>query len=220
VFGLGCAAGAAGIAHVSDVLAGRPRAAALLLCVELCSLTFQREDLSMTNLIATGLFGDGAACVLMVGDEHPLARGVAPRVEATRSLLFPNTEDVMGWEVIDAGFRVVLSKGVPQIARTELPGAVRNFLDEQRLRTRDVARWIAHPGGPAVIAAMEQGLELAPGTLDDSRESLARTGNLSSASVLVILKRALEAKAPSAGAPGLLLAMGPGFAAELVLLRW
>ncbi len=220
LFGLGCAAGAAGIARISDHLRGHPREAALLLCVELCSLTFQRGDLSTTNIIAAGLFGDGAACVLLVGDEHPLAQKTRPSVLATRSVLFPNSERLMGWDVVDTGFRIVLGPGVPEIAKNELGGAVRGFLAERGLTPRSLARWVAHPGGPAVIAAMEQSLELAPTALALSRECLAEVGNLSSASVLVILERTLAAEAPPAGAHGLLLAMGPGFGAELVLLRW
>ncbi len=220
LFGLGCAAGAAGIARISDHLRGHPREAALLLCVELCTLTFQRGDLSTTNIIAAALFGDGAACVLLVGDEHPLARQSRPSVLASRSVLFPDSERLMGWDVVDTGFRIVLGPGVPEIARSELGGSVRGFLSEHGLTTGDMARWVAHPGGPAVIAAMEQSLELAPTALELSRQCLAEVGNLSSASVLVILERTLAAEAPHAGAHGLLLAMGPGFGAELVLLQW
>jgi alkylresorcinol/alkylpyrone synthase len=220
LFGLGCAAGAAGIARVSDYLQGHPRDVGLLLCVELCSLTFQRDDLSATNIIACGLFGDGAACVLLVGDEHPLASRGGPAVVASRSVLFRDTERLMGWDLVDSGFKIVLGPGVPAIARNELPRAVRSFLTDHGLGPRALARWIAHPGGPAVIAGMEQGLELEPGTLDESRVCLAEVGNLSSASVLVILQRTLAQPPPSPGEQGLLLAMGPGFAAELVLLRW
>ncbi|HVJ18904.1 MAG TPA: 3-oxoacyl-[acyl-carrier-protein] synthase III C-terminal domain-containing protein [Polyangiaceae bacterium] len=220
LFGLGCAAGAAGIARVSDHLRGHPREAALLLCVELCSLTFQRDDLSTTNIIASGLFGDGAACVLLVGDEHPLAKESRAKVVTTRSVFFRDTERVMGWDVVDTGFRIVLGAGVPEIARTRLAAAVRGFLSEQGLAPRDVARWVAHPGGPAVITAMEQSLELESHSLALSRDCLARVGNLSSASVLVILEQTLADRAPQPGSPGLLLAMGPGFAAELVLLQW
>ncbi len=219
LFGLGCMAGAAGIARLGDYLLAHPDHAALLLCTELCSLTFQREDLSVTNIIASGLFGDGAACVLMAGDKHPLAsRG--PRVVDTRSLTFPDTERVMGWDVVDNGFRIVLSSGVPQIAKTGLSAAIRRFLHDHELTAQRIARWVAHPGGPAVISALEQSLELAPGALDLSRDCLARLGNLSSASVLVILQRTLADPAPEPGSFGLLLAMGPGFGAELVLLQW
>jgi alkylresorcinol/alkylpyrone synthase len=217
LFGLGCVAGAAGIARVSDYLEGHPTHAALLLCVELCSLTFQPDDMSVANLIACGLFADGAACVLLVGDDHPLAGRAPLKIEATRSMLFPNTEAVMGWDIVDTGFRIVLSGQVPELARTALAHGIRAFLSARGLHPSQITRWVAHPGGPAVIDAMERGLELPPGTLDRSRECLARIGNLSSASVLVILQESMAANASEG--PALLLAMGPGFCAELVLLR-
>lgn len=216
LFGLGCAAGAAGIARVAEYLEGHPRHAALFLCVELCSLTFRTDDFSVANLIATGLFGDGAVAVLIVGDEHPLAFRSGVRVADSRSVLFRDTERVMGWDVVDSGFRIVLSERVPELARAALGSAVREFLGRHGLSSREIERWIAHPGGPAVIDAMEEGLELSPGALDESRACLERLGNLSSASVLVLLEQALAR--PWSG-PGLLLAMGPGFGAELVLLE-
>lgn len=217
LFGLGCVAGAAGIARVHDYLRGHPTHAALLLCVELCSLTFQPEDASIANVIACGLFGDGAACVVMVGDEHPLASRAKASVEQTRSALFANTERVMGWDIVDTGFRIVLEGSVPELARTALASSVRSFVAEHGLTPRDVVRWLAHPGGPAVIEAMEGGLELTPGSLDHSRDCLGRIGNLSSVSVLVILEESM--KHDRRPGPGVLLAMGPGFCAELVLLQ-
>jgi alkylresorcinol/alkylpyrone synthase len=217
LFGLGCVAGAAGVARMNDYLEGHPTHAALLLCVELCSLTFQPDDMSVANLIACGLFGDGAACVLMVGDDHPLAGKAKLRVEATRSVLFPNTEAVMGWDMVDTGFRIILSGRVPELAQSALAHGVRAFLSTNGLHVSQITRWVAHPGGPAVIDAMERGLELPHGALDRSRDCLARIGNLSSASVLVILRESMAAD--QSRGPGLLLAMGPGFCAELVLVR-
>jgi alkylresorcinol/alkylpyrone synthase len=220
LFGLGCVAGAAGIARVSDYLRAFPEQAALLLCVELCSLTFQLSDTSVANVIASALFGDAAACVLMVGDDHPLAASAGPSTGDTRSVLFSDTERTMGWDIVDTGFRIVLSGSVPDLARGPFADAVRQFLASHGLAPRDVCSWIAHPGGPAVIDAVEQGLDLKPGTLDASRTSLTRVGNLSSASVLVLLRDALHGQAKRPSGPGLLFAMGPGFCAELVLLSW
>jgi alkylresorcinol/alkylpyrone synthase len=217
LFGLGCVAGAAGIARVNDYLEGHPTHAALLLCVELCSLTFQPDDMSVANLIACGLFGDGAACVLLVGDHHPLAGKAKLSIEATRSVLFPNTEAVMGWDIVDTGFRIILSGQVPELAQSALAHSVRSFLSASGLHASEITRWVAHPGGPAVIDAMERGLELPHGTLDRSRDCLARIGNLSSASVLVILQESMAAD--QSRGPAVLLAMGPGFCAELLLLR-
>ncbi len=220
LFGLGCVAGAAGVARLSEYLRGSPRSAALLLSVELCSLTLQQHDDSVANVIAAALFGDGAAAALLVGDEHPLARASGPRVVETRSVFFPNTERVMGWDIVDSGFKIVLGKGVPQLARSELAPAVRALLAERDLSPADVGTWIVHPGGPAVIDGVIDALALGPRALDVTRDSLAKVGNLSSASVLMVLERSLDDPRPRAGTWGMLLAMGPGFCAELVLLRW
>ncbi|MEO8483451.1 MAG: type III polyketide synthase [Acidobacteriota bacterium] len=220
LFGLGCVAGAAGIARVCDFLRAYPREAAIMLCVELCSLTFQLADMSVANVIASALFGDGAACVVLVGDEHPLATGRAPSIIDTRSVLFEGTERTMGWDIVDTGFRIVLSGSVPDLARGPFSSAARAFLASHEFEPGGVEHWIGHPGGPAVIDAIEQGLCLPRGTLDASRRGLAERGNLSSASVLVLLRDVLDGERPAAGAPGMLFAMGPGFCAELVLLRW
>jgi alkylresorcinol/alkylpyrone synthase len=219
-FGLGCVAGAAGMARVSDYLRANPRHAAILLCVELCSLTFQLSDTSVANVIASALFGDAAACVVLVGDDHPLARTAGPAVVDTRAVFFEGTEGTMGWDIIDTGFRIVLSGSVPDLARGPFAAAVRTFLQDHALVPTDVAIWIAHPGGPAVIDAIEQSLTLAPGALDASRQCLSRVGNLSSASVLVLLHDALYGQGPRPEGPGVLFAMGPGFCAELLLLEW
>jgi alkylresorcinol/alkylpyrone synthase len=220
IFGLGCVAGAAGVARVSDYLRANPTHAAMLLCVEICSLTFQLSDTSVANVIGTALFGDGAACVVMVGAEHPMARtrtGLA--VVDTRSIFFPGTERTMGWDIVDSGFRIVLSGSVPELARGAFSTGARRFLDDHQLTPSDIQNWFGHPGGPAVIDAIEDGLALSRGTLDASRRTLARVGNLSSASVLVLLAEALHNDAQSSSGSGLLYAMGPGFCAELVLLQ-
>lgn len=220
-FGLGCVAGAAGIARITDHLRAYPTHAAILLSVELCSLTFQLSDTSVANIIASALFGDAAACVVIVGDEHPLAgRADGPRIVDTRSVFFPDTERTMGWDIIDTGFQIVLSGSVPDLARGPFAAAVHEFLADHDRAPSELSSWIAHPGGPAVIEAVEQGLGLASGTLDASRRCLARVGNLSSASVLVLLQEALSVGARRAAGPGMLFAMGPGFCAELLLLEW
>lgn len=214
IFGLGCLGGAAGVARVADYLKGHPTEAAVLLAVELCSLTLQKEDFSPANLLSSGLFGDGAGAVLLLGDEHPQARG--PRVVESRSVFFPQTERTMGWDLKDGGFQVVLGPEVPEFARRELPPAVQGFLAEHGLTVPDLAFWVAHPGGPRVMDAMEEGLGLPPEALRLSRESLERVGNVSSASVLFVLEQALQ-QAPTGW--GLMIAMGPAFCAELVLLE-
>ena len=220
IFGLGCVAGAAGISRVADYLAGHPDDVAILLSVELCSLTIQREDLSIPNLIATGLFGDGAACVVMVGANRAAKLAAAgPRVVAARSVFYPDTEGVMGWRIGESGFQIVLSSEVPDVVRRHLKGDTDAFLADNGLSYSDIAAWIAHPGGPKVLQAMEDVFPLPPGALARTWTSLREVGNLSSASVLLVLRDTL-ADPPPPGAYGLMLAMGPGFCSELVLLRW
>lgn len=221
LFGLGCVAGAAGIARVSEYLRAHPTHAAIFLSVEICSLTFQLSDNSMANVVASALFGDGAACVVMVGAEHPLAaRNAGMAVIDSRSVFFPDTERTMGWDIVDSGFRIVLSGSVPELARGPFAASARAFLATHGLVPADVRRWFGHPGGPAVIDAVEGGLDLPRGTLDASRRTLARVGNLSSVSVLLLIEEALHHDTAPAPGDGLLYAMGPGFCAELVLLRW
>jgi alkylresorcinol/alkylpyrone synthase len=220
IFGLGCVAGAAGVARVSDYLRGFPDHVAILLSVELCSLTLQKEDLSIPNLIASGLFGDGAACVVMAGERRAAAMGLAgPHVVATRSVFYPDTEGVMGWNIGTDGFKIVLSAEVPDMVTRHLRGDVDRFLTDQGLDYLDIATWIAHPGGPKVLEAMEAVFPLPEGALERTWRSLREVGNLSSASVLMVLREALETPPPP-GSYGLLIAMGPGFCSELVLLRW
>jgi alkylresorcinol/alkylpyrone synthase len=221
IFGLGCVAGAAGIARVHDYLEGHPDDIAVLLAAEMCSLTIQRDDTSMPNLVASGLFGDGAAAVVMVGERRARLLGLSgPRVVATRSRFYPDTERVMGWDIGGTGFRIVLAASVADVVEANLGADVCGFLGDHGRKTDDVARWIAHPGGPKVLDAMASALGLVDGELDVTWRSLARIGNLSSASVLHVLADTLSGPTPAAGSAGLLLAMGPGFCAELVLLEW
>jgi alkylresorcinol/alkylpyrone synthase len=221
VFGLGCVAGAAGVARLHDLLSGDPDAVAVLLAVELCSLTVQRDDTSMANLVGSGLFGDGAAAVVLVGERRAAALGLAgPRVRATRSRFYPDTERVMGWDIGGSGFRIVLAASVADVVEENLGHDVTSFLGDHDLKVDDVGTWVAHPGGPKVLHAMARTLGLPAGALDRTWRSLARVGNLSSASVLHVLADTLAEPPPPPGAHGMLLAMGPGFCSELVLLQW
>ncbi|MEU1348724.1 type III polyketide synthase [Streptomyces sp. NPDC005775] len=218
VFGLGCVAGAAGIARLHDYLLGRPDDVAVLLSVELCSLTFQRGDASPANLVATALFGDGGAAVVALGEGR--ASDAGPEVVDTRSRMYPDTGHVMGWDIGDSGFKVVLDPGVPDVVRRHLADDVGDFLAEHGLKPKDVAHWVCHPGGPKVLEAVSDALSLPDGALDVTWRSLSEVGNLSSSSVLHVLRDTLEQRRPERGSPGLLMAMGPGFCCELVLLRW
>jgi len=217
IFGLGCVAGAAGIARAADYVRAYPDQVSILLSVELCSLTLQLKDLSIPNLISSGLFGDGAAAAILVGDER---RASGPEVVATRSIFYPHTEQVMGWEVSERGFQVVLSAEVPDVVRRFLRDDVDAFLADQGLSRAEISSWVAHTGGPKVLQAMEESLELDPEDLAITWKSLEEVGNLSSTSVLVVLEEMMYNQRPDAGTFGLLLALGPGFCSELVLLRW
>lgn len=230
LFGLGCVAGASGLARLHDHLAGHPDDVALLLSVELCSLTVQRDDPSTANLVASGLFGDGAAAAVLVGDRRAAAMGldatggaVRPRVAATRSHLYPGTTDVLGWDVGGTGFRIVLSASLADVVEAHLDEDVKALLSPLGLDRADVTRWVAHPGGPRVLEAASRALALEEGALAPSWSSLAGVGNLSSASVLHVLADVLAAgREDDDGTPQrcVLFALGPGFSAELVLLEW
>jgi alkylresorcinol/alkylpyrone synthase len=219
LFGLGCVGGAAGIARMHDYLLAWPSQVAVLLSVELCSLTMQRGDLSVANLVASGLFGDGAAAVVALGAER--GKDVpGPSVVASRARLYPDSERVMGWDISEHGFQIVLGADVPEVVRRYVGEDVRGFLLDHGLTVPDVAAWVSHPGGPKVLQAMESTLSLPAGALDLTWRSLAEIGNLSSASVLHVLRDTMALRPPPRGSPGILLALGPGFCSELVLLRW
>jgi len=215
IFGLGCVAGAAGIARAADYLKAYPGHVAVLLSVELCSLTLQLDDLSVRNLIASGLFGDGAAAVLLAGNDTGVA---GPRIVDSCSVFHPNTEDAMGWTITDQGFRIILSGEVPNIAR-RIRGDVDRFLGLHGLTVADIGRFICHPGGPKVLQALAEALGVDDDAFAITWDSLRRLGNLSSASVLMVLEETLR-RETAPGTHGLMLAMGPGFCSELVLLQW
>lgn len=217
VVGLGCVAGAAGIARVNDHLRGRPNEIAVLLSVEICSLTIQRDDLSAANLVASGLFGDGAAAVVLAGGSRGLNAPV--RVVESRSRLYAGTEQAMGWQVASTGLRIVLGVEVPELVRREVGADVDGFLDSLGLRREDIDWWVAHPGGPKVLEALQEALSLPREALEVTWRSLSDIGNLSSASVLHVLADTLRDRPPAPGSLGMLLAMGPGFCLEMVLLQ-
>ena len=217
IFGLGCVAGAAGIARAADYVRAYPSQAAALVSVELCSLTIQREDLSVANLISSGLFADGAAAVIVTGEELD-ANG--PKVIATRSVFYPDTEEMMGWKVSETGFRITLSPEVPKLIRENLGRDMDAFLAYHGRQRSDIGSWVLHTGGPKVLEATADALDLHDGQLDASWDCLKRVGNLSSASVLVVLEDVMRNRRPQPGTLGVLAAMGPGFCSELVLLEW
>jgi len=205
-FGLGCAGGAAGLARLDEFCRARPGAVGLLVSVELCSLTLQAQDASTANLVASGLFGDGATAVVMASG------GAAPGWDVLdhTSRLLPGSADALGWQVGSRGFRIVLSAGLPQILRRHVGDDVRGFLGD-----RAVDDWVVHPGGPKVLDAVVEALELEPLAVDRSREALRRTGNLSSSGVLHVL-----ADTPAVpGRRAVVLGVGPGVSTETLLLE-
>lgn len=227
IFGLGCVAGAAGIARAADYVRAYPKQAAALVSVELCSLTLQREDLSVANLISSGLFADGAAAVIVTGaefvsggNEHMEREITGPEILATRSIFYPDTKEMMGWNVSENGFKIVLSTEVPNLIREKLGEDVDAFLGDHGCQRRDLQSWVLHTGGPKILEASSAALGLNNGELKASWDCLRKVGNLSSASVLVVLEDVMKNRRPEPGSLGLLAAMGPGFCSELVLLRW
>jgi alkylresorcinol/alkylpyrone synthase len=215
-FGLGCAAGAAGISRVADYLAGHPGQVALVISVELCSLTIQWQDRSMANFVGTGIFGDGAATVVMVGAHHPnAATGI--RVKASRSILYPETQEMIGWKIGTSGLSLMLEAGVPEIIESHFARDVDDLLKLQSLSRDDIDIWIAHPGGPKILDGFSAALDLGEHELAASWDVMKHAGNMSSAAVLHVLAEVFEQPAASRG---LLFALGPGVSVELVLLEW
>jgi alkylresorcinol/alkylpyrone synthase len=217
IFGLGCVAGAAGIARAADYVHGYPDQAAALLSIELCSLTLQRDDLSMAHLISALLFGDGAAATIVVGSNR---KSDGPEILATKSIFYPHTERVMGWDISEKGFRIVLSPEVPDTVVKHLGKDVDAFLAEQGHKRSDIKTWVMHTGGPKVLEATATALGLSEKDLAASWECLRKVGNISSTSVLLVLEDVYMNRRPEPGSLSILAAMGPGFCSELVLLRW
>ena len=230
VFGLGCVAGAAALSRMHDYLVGYPDHHAALLAVEVCSLNWPFGDITTADLVASGLFADGAAAVVATGGD----RGAGPRdapepepeparmpaVVATRSAVYPDSEGALGWRLGSDGFRMVLTTGLADVVENNINLSVTSFLAEHGLTVDDVDSWICHPGGPRVLDAVREGLGLSDEALELSRRSLADVGNLSSVSVLHILEQTAELRPPAPGSIGVMIGLGPGVSAELLLLRW
>jgi alkylresorcinol/alkylpyrone synthase len=214
IFGLGCAGGVLGLARAAKLARAAPQSRVLFLDIELSTLTFRRDDRGRANLVATALFGDGAAgAVLTCRDDAPKD---APRIATAGEHTWPQTLDIMGWDVANDGLQVVFSRDIPTLVRDELRKVVDTFLDKHGMSLRDVGHYICHPGGAKVLDALEEVFELQKGALTYSRSVLREHGNMSSATVLFILREALDA-----GAKGryLLTTMGPGFTAGMMTIE-
>ncbi|EKB44705.1 Alpha-pyrone synthesis polyketide synthase-like Pks11 [Solibacillus isronensis B3W22] len=220
LWGLGCAGGAAGISRASDYCKAHPKAKVLVVCVELCSLTFQKDDYSKSNLVGTSLFADGAACALVCGDDVELEQNVPiPYIKGSGSKWMPDSEDVMGWDVKNSGLHVVFSKSIPVIISKWLGPFIHEFLNKYDVLPEQIVNFVAHPGGKKVLQAYEETMNLTTEHTDVSREILQKNGNMSSPTVLYVLEQFMlnEKRADTLG---LLVALGPGFSGEVVLLEW
>ncbi|MGC2128573.1 MAG: 3-oxoacyl-[acyl-carrier-protein] synthase III C-terminal domain-containing protein [Candidatus Aquilonibacter sp.] len=215
IFGLGCVGGAVGLARAAMMAQALPGQPVLLLVVELCALWFRRDDLTKSNIVATALFGDGAAAaVLQTG-----RTGTA--IRASGEYTFPDTLRVMGWDVTGDGLSAVFSRDIPQLVQTQFQPIVDAYLAESQLTRADIDVFLSHPGGTKVLDALESAFGIAPGSLLDSRAVLTEYGNMSAVTLLFVLERALRegALAQPAWRRALLSAMGPGFTAAFVTLE-
>lgn len=212
VFGLGCAGGVSGLSVAARLAEARPGSTVLFVALELCTLAFRLDKLTKANIVATALFGDGAAaCVLRAGDGEGLAT-----VEGAGEHTWPETLDIMGWNVDPEGFDVVFARAIPPFAEQHMGPALTEILSRQSLRPADVGRFVCHPGGRKVIEALETALALPDGALDAERAVLSDYGNMSAPTVLFVLERVLAARPPERMA---LAALGPGFTASSLTLK-
>jgi alkylresorcinol/alkylpyrone synthase len=222
IWGLGCAAGVASIARASEYVRAFPKHRALVVSVELCSLAFQLNDHSKSNIIAAALFADGAAACLVVGDEVEQSQNAFshPSILGSLSTIYPDTLDVMGWRISSEGFKIVLSKNIPSIVTTLVRENIEELLAAHGISIQDIRHYAAHPGGAKVMEAYAEALALKNGELQRSLDVLREFGNMSSATVFFILEKLLRETESKSGTYGLVSALGPGFSSELVLLRW
>jgi alkylresorcinol/alkylpyrone synthase len=211
VFGLGCAGGVTGLSIAARLAAAEPGTKVLLVVVELCTLAFRLDQLTKANIVATALFGDGAAACVIGADAGGLAE-----IEATGEHLWPDTLDIMGWQVDPQGFGVIFAQAIPPFAEANVGPALTAILGATGLALGDVDRFLCHPGGMKVIEALERALALGQGALDQERAVLADYGNMSAPTALFVLERALAAGLPPRSA---LVALGPGFTASCAVLK-
>jgi alkylresorcinol/alkylpyrone synthase len=217
---LGCAAGAAAMSRAREHVRAYPEHTVLVMSIELPSLTFQKQDLSMTNLVAASIFGDGAAACVVRGERAP--GGVAqpgPTLVDSMSHLFPESQYLMGFELKDGGFHIVLDRDVPHALRGRVRPLVEQLCAKNGIAIGDLKFCALHPGGRRILEDLDADLGLA-GMTEPSWDVLREYGNLSSATVLFVLDEVLRRPPPATGAYGLLAAFGPGFSAELTLMRW
>lgn len=213
IWGLGCGGGAAGMARASEIAYHMPGKSVLLVTVELCSLTFQRNDYSKSNIVGTSIFADGAAAVLFTRSEEKSG------IIGSYSTLFPHSEDIMGWELVETGLKVRFSRDIPSIVRHHLPALRQHACEKWGIEPSQICHYIVHPGGAKVLDAYSDSLQLTKEQLSLAHEVLVDYGNMSSSSILFVLEKFMD-KIPQKDAYGIMLALGPGFSAEQVLFKW
>lgn len=219
IWGIGCAGGAVGLSRALEYAIAMPEHAVLLIAIELCGLTFQKDDYGKSNIIGTSLFSDGAAAVLVVGDKHPLSARKGLVLLNSLSTIYDKSLDVMGWEVKDTGLKVIFSKDIPTIVHNSVRRNIEEIAASNKLDIRDLKHYVIHPGGPKVIDAYEEALGLSNDELRFTRTVLRNHGNMSSPTVLYVLKEFLDRGEYLPDEYGLISALGPGFSSELILFR-
>ena len=217
VFGLGCGGGVSGYAKANAMAKANPDAIVLLVAVELCSLTFLRNDFSKSNFVASSLFADGIAACIVKGDNHAAAPGKSITYVASQSKLYYDSLNVMGWEFLEEGFKVLFSEDIPTIIRQNIHADVTHFLSANGLQLSDIRNFIFHPGGKKILTAYEETLMAEGDFLKYTREVMNDNGNMSSATVLYVLEKFFDQGFTDG--PGLMVSLGPGFSSEMVLLQ-
>lgn len=223
LWGLGCAGGAIGLSRAHDYLQAYPEKSVLVICVEFCSLAFQKDDFDKSHIIGTALFGDGAASILLLGEQSPYLSYTthpSPKIVTSHSLTKKQTTDIMGWDITDRGFEVIFSKEIPQLVHVFWKKHVTEFLNTVNLSPEQITYMIAHPGGRKVLEAMEDSLSLPSKALQFSYDVLRDHGNMSSATVYYVINQWLRQGPPQTPEKNILCALGPGFSSELLLLEW
>ncbi len=219
LFGFGCLGGCASLNRAHDYLQLHKDKLALVVGVELCSLTFQLQDKSVPNFVATALFGDGAAAVLLAGEDHPLAKQGKFQIDDYESFFYPNTQDTMGWNIVDTGFQIILSGDVSELVEKEILQNTKFLLNKNKLPLEEMKFVISHPGGPKVLSSLARAVGMQDEDFSHSWASLAEHGNMSSVSVLNVLERSIKSCNGKTNEHGLLMAMGPAFNCEITLLK-
>jgi alkylresorcinol/alkylpyrone synthase len=213
VWGLGCVGGAAGLSMAARHIKAYPQSRVLLVAVELCGLTFQFDDFGKSNLVATALFGDGAAAVLLSSD------GEGPEIVDSQSTIWYDSLYVMGWNILNEGMQVVFAKAIPAIVAKHARANISRFIAQHNLTLENLKHFLIHPGGAKVVDAYREALGVNCNGLRMSEEILRENGNMSSVTVLYILERFLSEGAGGDGDYGIISALGPGFSSETLLFR-